>query len=284
MAALMSPLMATGARAVPVSADIGKNLEYLQVDNAGTTVPIGPSNAFFFARTFYATGDYDGGNLQFDSTTLNFNSTSTDCCGHTGVQYGTTFITKAQMDADFPTSTVYTLHLTDSTHVNPDVDIQVNLPPDLYNTTPVPTFTSASFDALNGLTPGQALTVFTDPFTVDANATGGQTFLSIFDITDGTNIYSDFGTNTRASWDIGSGLFLAGHQYEAQLIYDNLVQGSDGLVPTTARSDLRTDVIFSLPGGVPEPASWAMLLIGLGAVGAGIRSARYKTAGRLAKI
>jgi hypothetical protein len=275
LAALISPLMASSANAAVLSADLGKNLEYLQADNAGTTFPVGgAANAFFFARTFYSSGDFDGGSVSFGATTLPFNSQSMDCCGSTGGQYQTDLITKSQMDAMFPTGTLYTLEVTDSTHTNPTTDVHINLPADLYDATPIPTFDSASFDALNSLTPGQGLTIGTGTFTPDANATGGQSFLSIFDLTGNTAVFSDFGLNTRSSWTIGSGIFQAGHQYEAQLIFDNFVSSSDGSVPTTARSDLRTDVIFQLKAAVPEPATWAMMLVGFGGLGAVLRSRR----------
>ncbi len=275
---LMSLLMAANANAAILAADLGKNLEYLQADNAGTTFPVGgAANAFFFARTFYTSGAYDGGSVKFGATTLPFNSQSMDCCGSTGGQYQTDFITKADMDAMFPTGTVYTLQVTDSTNTNPTTDIHITLPGDLYDTTPIPTFDAASFDALNSLTAGQGLTLFTSTFTPDANATGGQNFLSIFDLTANTNIYSGFGSNTRDSWAIAAGLFQAGHQYEAQLIFDNFVLSNDGAVPTTARSDLRTDVLFQVPAtAVPEPATWAIMLMGFAGLGAQLRSSRRR--------
>jgi hypothetical protein len=65
--------------------------------------------------------------------------------------------------------------------------------------------------------------------------------------------------HTCSSWNVGSEIFQAGHQYEAQLIFDNFVSSNDGYVPTTARSDLRTDAIFQLLSTVPEPASWALM-------------------------
>ena len=272
---LAALILAPSANASILSADLGKNLEYLQTDNAGTTFPVGgAANAFFFARTFYSSGDFDGGSVSFDATTLPFNSQSMDCCGSTGGQYQTGLITKAQMDAMFPTGTVYTLEVTDSTHANPTTDIHINLPADLYDKTPIPTFDGASFDALNNLTPGQGLTIGASIFTPDDHATGGQTFLSIFDLTTNSDVFSAFGSNTRSSWTVGSGVFQAGHQYEAQLIFDNFLSANDGGVPTTARSDLRTDIIFQVPAAVPEPATWAMMLAGFGGLGMTLRRSR----------
>jgi len=38
---------------------------------------------------------------------------------------------------------------------------------------------------------------------------------------------------------------------------------------------------ISVTGGVPEPATWAMILLGVGLVGAGMRMARPKTSAAL---
>lgn len=277
--ALGAALLSTGAaHAGLLFADVGKNLEYRQTDGAGTTVPLGAANAFFFARAFYTSGAYDGGNVSFGAETRAFNSFASDCCGSTGGQYQTSYLTKSSMDSQFPTSTVYTLHVTDSTSVNPPADISVTLPGDLYTATAVPTFDAASFSALNSLTPGAGLTIMTSTFSHDPAATAGQSFLSIFDLTGGGSVYSAFGASTRSSWLVDPGIFLAGHSYEAQLIFDNLVSSSSGGIPTTARSDLRTDLFFSLPASVPEPGTWVMMLLGVGAMGGILRRQRPVTA------
>ena len=271
---------AGSAQAAITFADIGKNLEYQQTDVSGSLSPVGPggNNAFFFGRVFYDSGNYDGGSLTINSpspTTLPFNGFAFDCCGSTGGQYQTDYMSKPDMDAQFPTSTTYTLEVTDSSLTNPTTDLNIVLPEDLYNDVANPVFDGATFNTLNHLTAGQALTIGTSTFTPDFGA-GGENFLSIFDITGNTTVYSDFGDNNRGSWAVGPGIFQAGHQYEAQLIFDSFVNGvDDGTgVPITARNDLRTDVFFDVPTpvSVPEPASWALMLLGFGALGAALRS------------
>ena len=277
--ALGAALLSTSAaQAGLLFADVGKNLEYRQTDSAGTTVPLGAANAFFFARAFYTSGAYDGGNVSFAAETRAFNSFASDCCGSTGGQYQTGYLSKASMDSQFPTGTLYTLHVTDSTSVNPPADLSVMLPGDLYTMTAIPTFDAASFSALNSLAPGAGVTIMTSTFSHDPAATAGQSFLSIFDLTGGGSVYSAFGASTRSSWLVDPGIFLAGHSYEAQLIFDNLVSSSSGGIPTTARSDLRTDLFFSLPGSVPEPGQWVLMLVGAGATGAVLRRRRTATA------
>lgn len=270
--------VAGSAHAAIQFADVGKNLEYLQTNSTGSTTPFGNGgdNAFFFARVFYDSGNYDGGSVTFGGATTPFNGQTFDCCGDIGGAYQTGYLSKAAMDAQFPTNTTYALQVTDSTGTSPTTDINIVLPDDLYDSTQIPTFSAGSFDALNSLTIGQGLTIVTSTFAPDGRATAGQTFLTVFDLTSGGVVYSEFGANTRSSWDVGSGIFQAGHHYEAQLIFDNLVESSDGGVPTTARSDLRTDVLFDLPAqaAVPEPAAWALMLTGFGAIGATLRRRR----------
>ncbi len=41
------------------------------------------------------------------------------------------------------------------------------------------------------------------------------------------------------------------------------------------------DITLALPGYVPEPAAWAMMAVGLGLVGAGLRLGRKTRRGRL---
>ena len=94
---------AVSAQAQVIAADIGKNLEYVQT-GPGNVIPIGPDNAFFFGRTFYANAsDFDTGFMGApDTTNYPYNSTAFDCCGHTGGQYQTPYISRAQMDSMFP--------------------------------------------------------------------------------------------------------------------------------------------------------------------------------------
>jgi len=264
-------IASASAHAQVTFADLGKNLEYTQTSAAGAVAAVnGGDNAFFFGRVFYASGAFDGGSLSYNSTTLPFNGFAYDCCGSTGGQYQTGYMSKADMDAMFPTSTVYTLTATDSTSANPDNAVNVLLPDDLYADISTPTFNASSFTALNSLTAGQGVTIDTGVFTPDAGA-GGQNFLSIFDLTGGSTVYSDFGDNTRSAWAVGSGIFQSGHQYEAQLIFDSFVSGADNGVPTTGRNDLRTDLFFTVGAPTPEPGVWALMILGLGLTGAMLR-------------
>ncbi len=273
---VLSAILASGALAAGDAqagitfADVGKNVEYLQTDAAGATVSVG---AFFFARAFYNSGDFDNGSVSFNGTTLPFNSIAFDCCGSTGGQFQTGYISKADMDATYPTSTSYALTATKTGNPAATQVVNVLLPDDLYTTTPIPTFDAASFNALNSLTPGQGIDIGTGIFGADPGANGAQSFLSIFDLTSGITVYNDFGSNSRANWLVGSGIFQAGHSYEAQLIFDQLLAGNDGGVPVTGRDDLRSDVFFTVPqaAAVPEPATWAVMVLGFGLMGAALR-------------
>lgn len=51
-------------------------------------------------------------------------------------------------------------------------------------------------------------------------------------------------------------------------------------VRDNARGEQYTNYAFSISGGVPEPATWGMMILGLGAIGAQMRRKRVKTAVR----
>ncbi len=267
---------ATSAQAQITLADIGKNVERTQTDGAGTLTG---DNAFFYARAFFPADAYDGGSLTVNgTTTYAFNSPSFDCCGHlTGNQYQTGFTTKAAMDAAFPTQSNYTtpyqVSVTSSTNPGNDTTFNLDLPDDFYSAND-PTFSAADFSAMTGLTANQGLTLNTAGFTPGVGADGGTSFLSVFDLTAGQYVYGNFGSSGGATWSIAAGSFTAGHNYETQLIYDSFI-GLDSDVPANATADLRTDVFFTAgAAAVPEPAAWALMLVGFGAMGASLRRRR----------
>ena len=266
-------LAATSAQAGIIFADVGKNLEYVQTGPASLSPVNGGDNAFFFARAFYANpADFDGGSLGFSGGPLPYNTSAADCCGNSGGAYQTGYMSRAFMDATYPTGETYTLTSTNSVTLASQ-SVAIPYLNDLYDTTPLPALDAASFNALQNLNPASGLTVFFNPFVHDPNATFGQTFLSVFDLTAGATVASLFGPSSPSSFFLPAGTFTAGHSYETQLIFDNGVGGQDGGVFTTARSDLRSDVFFDVPraGAVPEPATWAVMVLGFGLMGVVLR-------------
>ncbi len=266
-------LAANSAQAEITFADVGKNLEYVQTGAASFSPVNGGDNAFFFARAFYAnSSDFDGGSLDFSGGPLPYNTSAADCCGNSGGAYQTGYMSRAVMDATYPTGETYTLTSTNSVTLDSQ-SVAIPFLNDLYDKTALPAVDAASFTALQSLNPALGLTVFVNTFTPDPDADFGQTFFSVFDLTAGATVASLFGPSTTSSFFLPIGTFTAGHSYESQLIFDNGVNGRDGNAFTTARSDLRSDVFFDVPqaGAVPEPATWAIMVLGLGLMGAVLR-------------
>ena len=265
------------AQAQVVFSDVGMNLEYEQTGPSTLTPYNGGTNAFFDARNFYTNpSDFDGGVLTFPgpASPQNFNvSGLLDCCGHFGMAYQTPFITPSDMATDFPIGITYTLTSTNSvTSASQSVDI--SFPTDIYAFS-FPKLTPASFMALQNINPAAGLTLSFNSFVPDPSADGGQGFFSIFDFTSNSSVFNDSGfAPTTTSVFVPGGTFTAGDQYVFELIFDDFINGQDANgVNITARSDLRTRANFTVPTrtAVPEPATWTMLLLGIGLAGASLR-------------
>ena len=269
-AGLAAPL----AHAQLSQADLGKNLEYQQTGPATVVQYNGGVNAFLFARAFFTTpGAYDGGSVT-DTSTLS--SQGFNVAGNIGspyVGYQTGYQTQAALDAAYPTGDTYHLAATDSTLANPDGLADVPYANDLY-TADVPTLTAATFVGLQHINPAAATLIGFNSFTPNGLAGFGQGFLTIYDQTSALNVFNvaGFAPSTTSAL-VGAGVFTAGHTYTLELIFDDGVTGTDlaNNVGYTARSDVRTLDFFTVPLAVPEPAAWAMLLVGFGLVGAVLR-------------
>ena len=76
--------------------------------------------------------------------------------------------------------------------------------------------------------------------------------------------------DTTTSITIPGGTLLAGGSYTFDLLFDNRIGGSDYIngYPVTQFYDTHTSGMFSTAAGaVPEPSTWAMMLIGFGGLG-----------------
>jgi hypothetical protein len=271
---------APGAHAQIVSADVGQNLEYQQT--SGGVAPFnGGVNGFFFAREFAPPSAFDGGSVSFPgpASPQSFNiSGFLDCCGNYGLGYQTGYIAPADMNTNYPTGITYTITATNSVTLASE-SVQIPFLNPLYASV-TPELTTASFNALQNLNPAAAITINFNSSPVNPLATFGQDFFTITDLTTDMTVVNDAGLpSTTTSVTVGAGTFTAGDSYAFELIFDNGVQGQYGDVATTARSDLRTLGYFTVPTGVPELSTWAMLLIGL----AGLGVAEHLRANRAAR-
>jgi PEP-CTERM motif len=150
---------------------------------------------------------------------------------------------------------------------------------DAYSNTPYIT----NFTALEQMDANTPFTVDFDTYVPGGNANQSLLFFSISDLS-GT-VFSTGGLpDTTTSVVIPAGTLVAGEQYTFDLLFSNRINGSTAVagegvhesIETTQFCDTHTDGAFSTaPGTVPEPSTWAMLLIGFAGLGlAGYRSAR----------
>jgi hypothetical protein len=282
--AAATALAAHTASAQIVFSDVAKSQEF-QEDASGTVVPLGGGvNAFFYARDFYENpSDFDGGSVTYpgDPSPQIYNiSGLLDCCGHNGRGYQTGYETPSDLDAAFPSNTTYTLTATNSvTMASQSVDIAFG--PDIYAAS-TPTLTAASVQGLGSASAVDGLTIDFNNFGLVPGANVAQDFFTIYDYTTASEVFNympGFNSGTT-SLVIPAGVLSAGDQYVFELIFDSADYangGGDQDAGVAYRSDLRTLGYFTVPGqAVPEPATWAMLLMGFGGVGGVYRGARRK--------
>jgi hypothetical protein len=271
---LMSAGTTVGAQVV--SSDVGKNLEYVQTGPT-TVSPLGGGvNAFFFARNFYMNpGDFDGGTLTFPGpgSPQAFNiSGLIDCCGNPGAGFQTDYMSKSDMDTNFPTGLTYTITSTNSS-TSTSQSVDVTLAQDLYSTE-IPTFDATTYLALQTVDPTAPMTINFNSFTKNPLANFAQGFLTFYDNKSGSVVSNFVGFDpTTTMFLVAAGTFTAGDDYTAELIFDEGVQGD----ATTYRSDNRTLISFSVPAAsaaVPEPSTWVLQLTGFAMLGLAVRTRR----------
>ena len=270
----IAALLCAGAAGAQVaSADVSKNLEYVQV-GPSAVVPLAADNAFLYARTFFPNAsDFDGGNLTFSGpgSPQTFNISGN--LGSPFVGYQTGYLTQANLDAMFPNGITYTLTATNSSTLSSQA-VNVTYATDVY-TSDLPALTAASYAALQSANPNAAVTLDFNSFTQNPGASFAQGFLTIYDLTTNTYVDSFNGfAPTTTSETIAPGVLTAGDQYQYELIFEDAVTGNDGSVATYAVSNVRTLGLFTVPLGVPEPATWTMMLIGVAALGSVARRRR----------
>ena len=98
----------------------------------------------------------------------------------------------------------------------------------------------------------------------------------------GTNDPFTFNANGARNIDVTSG-FLVGTNVLLLIMNDtgtgisgNLTNGPNGPAGPTGYG-LAATLTFNAPAGVPEPATWVMMLLGFGAVGASLRFRRARS-------
>jgi hypothetical protein len=173
------------------------------------------------------------------------------------------------LQSDFPAGD-YTFDLTGGT-MGP-TEFVINYAGNAYSNTPE--LTAASFNALQGLNAADPITVDFNTMDVSPNATLGANniFFSIVNSSSST-VFNETLLTTDTSVTIPGGTLAAGQSYSFDLLFDDRITSStDSGVLLTQFYDTHTDGSFSTAAGaVPEPSTWAMLLIGFIGVGVMVR-------------
>jgi hypothetical protein len=170
------------------------------------------------------------------------------------------------LQSDFPDGD-YTFDLTGGT-MGP-TEFVINYAGNAYSNTPK--LTAASFSALQGLNAADSITLGFNAMDVSPNATPGANaiFFSIANSSDST-VFNETLSTTDTSVTIPGGTLLAGQSYSFDLLFDDRIVTQDAALntPLTQFYDTHTDgFVLHRRWSVPEPSTWAMMLIGFGGLG-----------------
>lgn len=262
------------AQAQLVNADVGINPTYEQT--GPTTVT--STGGFFSARAFVTTsGDYTGGTLTYGGSgspaTLVYNS------GDVGWEFSDSNGDFATLQGLYPTGG-YTFDLTGGSQG--PTSFAINYVGDTYALNP-PELAGASYNALQGMNAANPLTLDFNSFVTTGTPNASDIVFSILNSSNAPVYTSPFLPSTATSLTIPGGILSAGQSYTLDLLFSEQVFGENDspAFGTTQFYDTHTSVSFST--AVPEPSTWAMMLVGFLGLGyAGYRGSRRKSAAAVA--
>jgi len=252
------------AQAQVTNADVGVNPTFEQT--GATTVS--STGGFFSARAFVnSSTDFTGGTLTYGGSgspqTLGF--VPVDTAWEYGSPQDPSF---SDLQTQFPTG-AYTFNLTGGAFG--PASVTINYAGDAYSNTPE--LTTDSFTGLQGLKAADPYTVSFNNMVVNSNANLSFIFFSVVNSSNTPVFTQSFLPTDTTSVTIPGGTLLPGQTYTFDLNFDDRITGADpnSGVPTTQFYDTQTLGSFSTAGAVPEPSTWAMLLMGFIGLGGMIR-------------
>jgi PEP-CTERM motif len=249
------------AGAQVVSADVGLNESYKQTSNAGPDL----EGAFFSARVFFTNlGDYKSGTLTVPTspTTTMYPLASQGYTPDVEIGYETTG-SLSELQAAFPAGNYN--FVVNANGSNPEVNLTIPYAtPSAYPNVPGVT----NYDALNGMNAADSFTVDINGITPSPNATENHIYVDLYSTGGGGALLAEELPLDSTDFIIPAGLLSAGEDYYLDLVYDGRIAGGDDSTPpilVTEFYDIGTEVDFFT--AVPEPSTWALMLIGFAGLG-----------------
>jgi PEP-CTERM motif len=257
--------LAGAASAQVTEDDVGLNDSFEQTSDSVAN----ESGAFFAAHiSFTNIGDYAGGTLELPST----DTRTLVSFGSLGYQYEDTATTLTTLQMTYGTG-IYTFKLTGSGQ--PDATVAQSYAGDAYSNKALVT----NYSALQGVN-ASSVTFDLNGMMPSMNATQSNIYLYVYNASTNALVYNS-GQLSSTTTMISLPTLTPGTNYYYNLEYDDRIFGTanDGAIAQYQIYDLDTNGNFFTAGAVPEPSTWAMMLVGFVGLGyVGYRGSRRKSA------
>lgn len=259
-AALAMAAAVTPAAADPFTGTIFNNEIFSQTGNASPNTPDG---YFFNIGGFFSNaGSYTSATATYPGPG---SSLILPLVSPTQFNFGSSLQPLSAIQTNYPTGT-YTISASGSESATATISYTAD-----YFTNNIPYLTNLG--SLNGLDPTKSISANFNPFTIAPGTTKGYTFLTITDASTNQVAFSAaFLDPSAAGALISANTLAADTHYLFELDYsDRLFSGVFDPANNSFSEqgfDMRTDGSFTTGvGAVPEPSTWAMMILGLAGVG-----------------